>query len=203
MPVIRALPLVFPEDTNCYGNDLEYLLGPWLLVAPVHDPSGQRSVYLPEGSWIDWWSGERHEGKRSISVTAPLEQFPLFIRGGAILPRMEAAARIPAGLIDPLIVSVYPLGSSQYAFREKEGTTEFLCVEGDEDLLFSWEGGPARRMVLSFRSARCTSVIEAQIDGRMVPAGEISWYPEGAKILCSLPQSEQGFIRIAAARRNE
>ena len=200
MPVMRALPLMFPSDPKCFGNDFEYLFGPWLLVAPVYDPSGHRSVYLPQGPWIDWWTAEKYEGGGTISVTATLDHFPLFVRGGAILPRMESAERIPAGTIDPLVVSVYPSGNSQYTFREDEGTTEFQCLDEESELVFQWEGRVPRRMVLSFRSSKCTGVAGVQLDGRSVPTGDIPWYVEGAKLLCSVPQSENGIIRVDLRR---
>jgi alpha-D-xyloside xylohydrolase len=199
MPVLRALPLVFPDDPNCYGQDLEYMFGPWMLVAPVCDPSGHRMVYLPEGIWFDWWTGEPYEGGRSLAVAAPLDRFPLYVRGGAILPRMEATARIPAGLIDPLVVSVFPSPQSRYMFREDEGTTEFEMVEEEDSLVFAWEGGPKRRLVVSFRSPRCVRISEIQLDGRPVTAGEVPWYPEGGKLLCSIPESKNGKIRVDLA----
>jgi alpha-D-xyloside xylohydrolase len=196
LPVLRALPLMFPDDPNCVGHDLEYLLGPLLLVAPVYEPSGHRMVYFPEGSWIDWWTGESYEGKNSAAVAVPLDHFPLFVRGGAILPRMEGGARIPAGLIDPLVVSVYPSRSSRYTFREDEGTTEFESIEEGDKLVFTWEGGPKRRLVVAFRSPRCANIDEVQLDGQQVSASDIPWYPEGVKILCSLPESQAGMVRV-------
>lgn len=199
MPVMRALPLAFPHDSNCLGKDLEYVIGPWLLVAPIYDPSGHRSVYLPEGSWIHWWTGERHDGGKSLSVTAPVEHFPLFVRGGAILPRMETVMRIPKGLIDPLVVTVYPSGNSRYLFREDEGTTDFECLDEGDELVFQWEG-VSRRMVLSIRSPRCIGVNEVQLDGRAGAPGEIPWYVEAGRLICSLPQSGRGIIRVALAR---
>jgi alpha-D-xyloside xylohydrolase len=197
LPVIRALPLMFPNDPQCVGNDLEYLLGPWLLVAPIYDPSGQRRVYLPEGSWIDWWTGEMYEGMKSVSVQAPLDRFPLFVRAGAILPRMDAALHVPAGLVDPLIVSLYPFGNSHYQFHEDEGTTEFQCLEEEALLTCVWEGAVRRRMLLSFRSQRCSSVIDAQLDGNPVSTADIPWYVERGKLLVSLPASEKGTLHIS------
>ncbi len=199
MPVIRALPLMFPGDPNCIDKDYEYMLGPSLLVAPIYDRSGQRMVYLPEGSWIDWWTGERYEGGRPITVTSPLDTFPLFVRGGAILPRMETAARIPKGLIDPLVVSVYPSGNSRYLFREDEGTTDFECLDEGDGLVFQWEG-VRRRLVLSFRSPRCIGVSEVELDGRAVAPGDIPWYPEPGRLICSLPESGRGIVRVALGR---
>ena len=67
--------------------DDEYLFGRDLLVAPVLQ-AGQtsRQVYLPEGDWYDWHSGERFSGRSFIQVPTPMEQIPVFARGGAVVP---------------------------------------------------------------------------------------------------------------------
>jgi alpha-glucosidase (family GH31 glycosyl hydrolase) len=146
---------------------------------------------------VDWWTGERYEGGRTLNVSVPIEHISLFVRVGAMLPRMEAAERVPSGLIDPLILGIYPSANSSYTFREDEGTTEFRFSQENGELSFAWEGGPARRMVVSFRSPRCTGIIEAQMDGRIMPPGEIPWYVEGGKMLCSLPKGERGSLLIS------
>lgn len=89
LPVLRALPVNFPEDPAAWHADLEYLLGPDLLVAPMTDPDGTRHVYLPAGDWIDFWTGMVHPGGRYLRVTKPVEQVPLFVRYGALVPVTE------------------------------------------------------------------------------------------------------------------
>jgi len=86
MPVVRPLFLEYADDPNAYREELEYMLGPYLLVAPVFNPEGRCRYYLPPGLWYDFWSNERLEGPAHRQVTVPLDRIPLFVRGDSILP---------------------------------------------------------------------------------------------------------------------
>jgi len=85
MPVMRAMPLAFPRDPIARGFELQYMLGDHLLVAPVLQPGGFVSIYLPEGVWYDYFSGEKVRGGQVLDLTMPLERIPVFVREGAVL----------------------------------------------------------------------------------------------------------------------
>jgi Alpha-glucosidases, family 31 of glycosyl hydrolases len=86
-PVMRPLFYDFPEDASCWENETQYMFGPDILVAPVMDEElEEMTVYLPKGSvWINAWTGEIHEGGRTVPVKTPIEQIPLFTRNGYCL----------------------------------------------------------------------------------------------------------------------
>jgi alpha-glucosidase (family GH31 glycosyl hydrolase) len=86
LPLMRSLILGYQDDPNSYLADLEYLLGDFLLVAPVFDETGRREVYLPSGEWIDFFSGELHSGGRWIGTCSPIERLPIFVKAGAVIP---------------------------------------------------------------------------------------------------------------------
>jgi hypothetical protein len=67
------------DDRDAREAGSEYYFGPDLLVAPVLSPVTQRALYLPEGKWIDYWTGRSFDGKQTISVDAPLDRIPLFV----------------------------------------------------------------------------------------------------------------------------
>ncbi len=83
IPPMRPLFVDFPNDPLCYSIEDEYLFGPDLLVAPVLEAdSRSRNVYLPASiTWEDAWTGRQYEGGQWLSVEAPLERIPLFLRG--------------------------------------------------------------------------------------------------------------------------
>lgn len=148
LPVLRAMPLAFPDDPNTYDKDLQFMLGPWLLVAPMYDEGDERRVYLPEGRWVNYWTGERFDEPTNLTIHAPIGTLPLFVRGGAILPRMLPASRIPSGLIDPLILELYPHGQSQYRLYEDESVTDVSCTQDEQGVRCEWLGGAERNVWL-------------------------------------------------------
>ncbi|WP_239615572.1 glycoside hydrolase family 31 protein [Cohnella mopanensis] len=86
LPIVRPLLLEYPADPKVTNLCDQFLLGKDILIAPVYRPdTDHRSVYLPAGTWIDYWTGEVHEGGRTILAHAPLEIMPMYVRAGAIL----------------------------------------------------------------------------------------------------------------------
>jgi alpha-D-xyloside xylohydrolase len=161
MPVIRALPLVFPDDPNAALWDREYMFGPSFLVAPVIHRmtdlarTGGRGggppafpVYLPAGDWIDYWTGRTNSGPGVVAAPAPLRIMPLFVRAGAIVPMIKSAARIPEGLVDPLEVEIYPSASSVCTLLEEGGQTVFRLDRIKQGFSFAWSGPLARTLVV-------------------------------------------------------
>lgn len=88
MPLMRALVFYHPLDPEARRAGDEYYFGPDLLVAPVLTAGTQRSVHLPQGEWLDYWSGARYTGPMDTVVDAPLDRIPLFVKAGTILPRI-------------------------------------------------------------------------------------------------------------------
>lgn len=87
LPMLRALLLACPKDPVVWHCDDQYFLGRDLLVAPVMNDHGVRDVYLPEGNWLDFWTGKKMEGHGWLrDVHTPLEGLPLFVREGARIP---------------------------------------------------------------------------------------------------------------------
>jgi alpha-D-xyloside xylohydrolase len=105
MPVLRALPLAFPDEPNAAAWEHEYMLGPSLLVAPVIQRledlarrSGRRAwpprmaVHLPWGKWTDYWTGRSYGGPAVIERAVPLSIMPIFVRGRFVRGRTPGIA---------------------------------------------------------------------------------------------------------------
>ncbi|MGH9404269.1 MAG: TIM-barrel domain-containing protein [Terriglobia bacterium] len=87
VPVMRALWIHYPQDARAAEQSDEFLFGPDLLIAPVTEQAAQsRKVYLPRGSWYDYWTEERVEGGRDVVRPVSLETIPIYVKGGTILP---------------------------------------------------------------------------------------------------------------------
>ena len=86
LPPFRALVMDYPADTRTWSIDDQYMMGESVLVAPAFAGERERSVYLPPGDWYDFWTGQHQAGSQLLQVSPGIEQVPLFVRGGSILP---------------------------------------------------------------------------------------------------------------------
>jgi alpha-glucosidase len=97
MPITRPLWLAYPNDPEAAQQDQEWLLGPDVLVAPVVSQGAtSRQVYFPAGCWVRPDTGQRYEGPRQDSVSAPLSELPYFFRCGSHPFALASTARCPA-----------------------------------------------------------------------------------------------------------
>jgi alpha-glucosidase len=105
LPIVRPLRMHFavPEGQGAE----QFLLGDSLLAAPVlHAGVNRRQLWLPEGEWIDWYTGARHMGARLLEVDAPLGTTPLFVRAGTALFLAEPQRNAEETLRAPLSLEV-------------------------------------------------------------------------------------------------
>ncbi len=86
VPVMRPMVLEFPHDRGAATVDTQYLLGDSLLVAPVFSAAGDVDVYVPEGTWTSWLTGEQVTGPRWVRERHGFDSVPLYVRPGTVLP---------------------------------------------------------------------------------------------------------------------
>jgi alpha-D-xyloside xylohydrolase len=123
-PFMRALPLDFPNDAKVADLRDEYMFGPALLVAPITDQGAtSRDVYLPAGTdWYNYWTSERVKGGQTITVQAPIDTIPVFVRAGSILPLGEPVESThQAQAIER--VRVYPGADADFTLFSDDGKT--------------------------------------------------------------------------------
>jgi alpha-D-xyloside xylohydrolase len=87
----------FPEHPEAQVADLQYLLGPDLLVAPLYRPGGRRLVWFPPGEWLHYQGGPTVPGPGFQEVALPLEHAPLWVRGGSAILLADPGRRIDDG----------------------------------------------------------------------------------------------------------
>lgn len=120
-PPVRALVMDYRDDPRTWTIDDQYFLGESLLVAPVIAGQRERKVYLPDGDWFDFWSGAGAQGRQSITVTPALEQIPVFVRDGALLPLAEVTPHTADPRSFNLTVRVYGNGRKGAVLYEDDG----------------------------------------------------------------------------------
>lgn len=102
----------------------QFQLGEAFLVAPVYrEGNDSRTTWFPEGTWYDYWSGERIEGGQTWLVDAPIRQIPLFVKAGSIIPYRSEAGQIMTGSNHNLTIEIYAGGVGTFRLYEDDGTT--------------------------------------------------------------------------------
>lgn len=134
LPMIRAMFLEYPNPyTLGKATQYQFLYGPYFLVAPVYqetraDKEGndvRHGIYLPEGQWIDYFTGDLYEGGKIYNdVDAPLWKLPVFVKNGAIIPMANPSNNVSEINSNLRIYELYPHGSTSFATYDDDGVTE-------------------------------------------------------------------------------
>jgi len=131
VPLMRALYLEYPKAAGIEGNDHDFLFGRDLLVAPVTtEKLDAQVVQLPPGEWYDYWTSEKRSSKEPLTLHPELDQMPLYVRAGAIVPMqalVQHTGETPAG---GLSLRVYPGPDCSGALYQDDGHT-YAYQKGD------------------------------------------------------------------------
>lgn len=124
--IMRGLVMDWPEDRTARQVDDQYLFGDAFLVAPVTEHKARtRSVYLPgNGLWYDFATAQAYRGGGRVSVAAPYERMPLFVRAGAIVPMGPVTQYVDQQPGAPLTITVYTGADGRFSLYEDDGTSE-------------------------------------------------------------------------------
>ncbi|MET9885434.1 TIM-barrel domain-containing protein [Streptomyces sp. NPDC006430] len=127
VPSTRALVLEYPDDPVARGNltSGQFMAGDSFLVAPVvSDSSVRDGIYLPAGSWTDYWTGKTYAGPGWLNgYQAPLDTLPLFVKGGAIVPMWPQMNYTGEKPVSTLTYDIHPRGNSSFSLYEDDGLT--------------------------------------------------------------------------------
>lgn len=133
-PLIRAMFLDYPSDfTHSAATKYQYMYGPSMLVAPIYQPTQadaqgndiRNGIYLPEGQWIDYFTGDVYEGGRILNnFGAPIWKLPLFVKAGAIVPMNRPNNNIHEVNTAERIFDIWPAGHSEFTLYDDDGNTE-------------------------------------------------------------------------------
>ena len=132
--MMRSLLFDFPGDKRAAEIIDQYMFGPSLLICPVTEPmyyeadsaelnrEKVRECYLPQGcGWYDFWTEKYYEGGQSVSVDAPIERMPIFVKAGSIIPVTEGLQYASQKPDAPVLLKVYPGADAEFTLYEDEG----------------------------------------------------------------------------------
>ncbi|MEK9137987.1 MAG: TIM-barrel domain-containing protein, partial [Bacteroidota bacterium] len=190
IPLARPLFFDDPNDQLLSNESSSYLWGSAILVSPVVN-SGQtsKSVYLPAGRWVDFWSDQPYQGGQTVVVPTPLETMPIFIKAGSIIPMQPIMKYSDERPLDTLMLGVYPSMTqpAHFTLYEDDGRTlsyqsgGFAQTEFTEDLSGgsmtitlhptqgTYTGRPLRRVYLSEVHGVATAPSTVRKNGVVVP----------------------------------
>ncbi|PXV87768.1 alpha-D-xyloside xylohydrolase [Lachnotalea glycerini] len=167
-PPIRALVMDYSNDEQVRNIDDEYMFGKSLLVCPLTiEDKITRQIYLPEGVWYHFFTGEVIQGGKSITIKADYDQIPVYVRENTIIPIAKPVLYVSKDTVFEIKVKEFGTGETQFTLYEDDYET------------FSYEKGNMNEVILQ-RDAR----------------GNISYIRKGCqkeryKIQCSVKESSK------------
>jgi alpha-glucosidase len=162
IPAMRPLIFEYPEREEFGATEDEFMFGDDVLVAPVlQEGMTQRTVALPPGRWYNYWTDSTAAGGTWISVAAPVERIPFFIRSGAILPSQQILQFSSQAPINPLTLSIY---------CAEPGRTDSTVYYEDDGHSFAYlKGTYLKRTVRQSASSSAIAFSASACDGSYVP----------------------------------
>jgi alpha-glucosidase len=122
MPLMRSLVLNYQNDPEVYQIGDQYLFGSSMMVCPVTVKGAQtRTIYFPEGTWYDYWTGEKFTGKQYLHVLTPLDKLPIYVKAGAIIPMQPEMKYMDEKPVDQITLDIWPGKSSSFDLYEDDG----------------------------------------------------------------------------------
>jgi sulfoquinovosidase len=222
-PIMQHHVLTHPDDANATDRDDQYMFGPDILVAPVHtEGATERELYLPEGSWVEWWRsvtyGEEggtfelreaslRNGGQSVMVAAPIPEIPMFVEAGAVIPMLapdvftlaeygDDPAIIHASDRDHLLhVLAFPRGETTGTFYD-DGT--WTSTEGEATWSLTLDNSRERTIHLEASTRTFVQpfdVCGASLNGNALAEDDWS-YDEATGVLDATYTTTTGVLRV-------
>lgn len=135
IPPFRALVMDYPNDPKTYHIDNQYIMGDSILVAPMVLEDGQaREVYLPKGTWYDFWTNKAYQGGLTYDITAQVDRIPVFVKYGSLIPYAKPIQAVERDTCFEVTVRAYGQDCESFVLYEDDGFT-FDYQKGDYNLI--------------------------------------------------------------------
>ena len=201
LPILEPLYLEYPDLEEAYRHPHEYFFGTEMLVAPVIDPGGRQTVWLPPGDWVGFSDGRHYQGDRTFTAHYPVGETPVFVRAGAVIPEQRPSEYSDARPLDALILNVYGSADGRFELYEDDGRSLSSDAEGQhartgfahtasangeqhlviEPVLGAYPGQPALR---SYELRVHGAARPASISVNGLAAGPVKW--DAARAIASI-----------------
>jgi hypothetical protein len=204
LPVVRGMYLDYPENTEAYTYDRQYMYGDQLLVSPIVTPgqTGTVSTWFPQGLWTNFISGDTVRGPVVKTVTADYTTMPVYAKQGAIIPMQAYMDYVGQKKLDSLAIMAYPGADGAFTLYEDEGEnlnyksgnfslTPLTYQENGKSLTIgaatgSYTGAPAQRSyAVTFvnRGTPANVTINGAAVGRVTAGSGEGWWMSGSSVV--------------------
>jgi alpha-glucosidase (family GH31 glycosyl hydrolase) len=202
VPMMRSMPVAFPNERHVTAVPDQYMFGRDLLVAPVVNEGTSRTIVFPSGVWTCLWDGKAVSGPAIVKVDAPFDTIPVYLRAGAIMPvqlnrELQFGESMTGSCIDALVVTP-PGGNEKASMLNARREVAKVAVQST-DGGFGWtlENFPEMSYLLIYGTTHVSAV---RVDGNVLPkvttadfgTAPIGWQIDktGNRLLIRLPLRE-------------
>lgn len=135
IPPFRALILDYPDDKNLQNLNDQFMMGDQLMVVPLTAGEKSKSIYFPQGTWYDFFTGEKIDGGCRLTIDVPLDHIPVFVKAGSILPLATPTLSTDEPASNELTVRVYGSVSGFFSLYEDDGS----FTPSFKEILLVWD----------------------------------------------------------------
>jgi len=197
LPLMRAMVLEFQDDPSTYNLQDQYMFGDAFLVAPVYKPVNKRTVYLPQGTWYDYETGQEHTGPATLHVEPPLEVLPLYVRANSIIPMGPDIVYLTEKLFNPITLDIWLSSEAEcmiYDDNERAHTQETVkCQARKKGSQTTLNVGPSgKTYIAKFR--KTSRPKQVAVNGKAIPyvssteafeKADLGWYFDPSSLVCA------------------
>ncbi len=190
LPMMRAMPICFPEDRQMEQVDDAFMFGSELMVAPVmkegNGTLNEREIRFPNGNWVNLWTGEAVLGGRTLEVNAPLDTIPVYLRSGAAM-----MLTVPAETLD-ICENMEDKDLTRVLLTTPAVEKREVVQYKDEDTAYTFvtEGGDAKVKVTNVNNAKLGGALVYGVEATRVVADgkEVAFAAQNNKTKVFLPE---------------
>jgi len=184
IPIMRSMPLAFPNELQMAAVGDQYMFGPDLLVAPVINEDTFRTILFPSGVWTSMWDGKTVSGPAKLKVSAPLDTIPVYLKQGAVVlvqlsQGLQFGESMTSNRVNALVVTL-PNGNETVFLLNDRGEAAKVTVRSKTDSIgWTLENLPETDYLLVDGTTVAPTV---KLDGKVLPkltATEFSSMPTG------------------------
>lgn len=147
--LMSPLAYHYPEDKKTWEIKDQFFFGESIMVGLVTEyEQREKDIYLPAGDWYNYWTGEKLPGGQTVTVDAPLDQTPLFVKAGSIIPFGPKVQYATQETDEPLTIKIYPGEDAEYV----------LYLDDNES--YDYEQGEYSELVFAYDQADQSLTIE-------------------------------------------